>query len=252
MAFFAEIGDDELSIKIINSLAKERVERSFLRQTRHAPTSISVALNYRGDRVLFAQHAQREHNFDFSGVSASLIYLTSMGREWQRPYRKVLKHALSKHIPIAFNPGSLQMSEGRDTLRQVLRHTFLLFVNKEEAELLVSGKETLKDTDAYKEELLFALQRFGPRMVVLTDGKHGSLAIDEFRRVYRCGMAKGKLVERTGAGDGYTAGFLGAMLSGECLPDAMQWGSVNAASVIGQIGSQAGLLTRDEIKRRIK
>jgi ribokinase len=252
VAFFAEIGDDELSIKIINSLAKEHVERSFIRHTKNFSTSISVALNYKNDRVLFAQHTRRDHEFDFEGVDADLIYLTSMGEEWQKPYRKLLKYALKKRIPIAFNPGSVQLSEGGDTVRQILRHTFLLFVNKEEAEILLYGKESSKDTPEYREVLLNELQRIGVRMIVLTDGAKGSWAMDEFGRIHMQGLVKGKVVERTGAGDGYTSGFLGAMLSGRCVPDAMVWGATNATAVVGAIGAQAGLLTREEMKEKIK
>ena len=251
IAFFAEIGDDELSIKIINSLAKEKVERSFIRHTKNAPTSLSVALNYKGDRVLFVQHSRREHDFEFDGVEANLIYLTSMGEEWQRPYRKLLQHSLKHRIPLAFNPGSVQLSEGRDTVRQILRNTFILFVNKEEAEMLLHGKQTNQDTPEYKEELMKALQDIGVRIVVLTDGARGSLVMDEFRRLYTQGIVPGKVVERTGAGDGYTTGFLGAMLSGCSIPEAMLWGATNATAVVAKIGAQAGLLTREEMKEKI-
>jgi ribokinase len=59
------------------------------------------------------------------------------------------------------------------------------------------------------------------------------------------------VVERTGCGDAYASGFLSAVMNNQVIPEAMRWGTANAASVIGRVGSQAGLLTRTEIDKML-
>src|SRR5439155_24969505 len=65
----SEIGDDELSIKIRNSLAKEQVERLLMIQTP-GPSSFSVIINFKGDRTVFVQDVERQHNFAFDEITA--------------------------------------------------------------------------------------------------------------------------------------------------------------------------------------
>jgi ribokinase len=65
-------------------------------------------------------------------------------------------------------------------------------------------------------------------------------------------MYPGEVVERTGAGDAFAAGFLAAAQRAQGLPDSMLWGSINASSVVSHIGSQAGLLKKDEMEEFLK
>src|SRR6266498_4880432 len=76
----SEIGDDEFSIKVRNWLAKENIERLLVKQTPGA-TSFSVIINFSGDRTLFVQDVEREHEFDFGDIVTPFVYLTSLGKE---------------------------------------------------------------------------------------------------------------------------------------------------------------------------
>jgi sugar/nucleoside kinase (ribokinase family) len=144
------------------------------------------------------------------------------------------------------------MYEGRETIESVLKKTDYLFVNKEEAEQLRSGKkhEKTSNENAYLRKLLVDLQKTGARIVVITNGKHGSYSCDEKGDFYFRGMHPGKVVERTGAGDAFSSGFLAATINGLSIPKAMDWGSANAASVVGKIGAEAGLLTKHEMEEK--
>jgi sugar/nucleoside kinase (ribokinase family) len=54
--------------------------------------------------------------------------------------------------------------------------------------------------------------------------------------------------ERTGAGDAFGSGCLSALIKGKDITEALLWGTVNSASVIGYVGAQRGLLKEDEMK----
>jgi sugar/nucleoside kinase (ribokinase family) len=246
-----EIGDDELSLKIRNWLVHDNIERLLIKQTTGAASSFAVIINYLGDRTIFVEDVEREHDFDFEEVTTPFVFLTSLGNEWKKPYHKVLDFVRANESMLAFNPGSRQLREGKDVVHEVLQVTNILFLNKEEAELLLFDKESEKRGREYCTELLTALQKLGPQTVVLTDGKHGSYARSDHQEVYHHGLTEGKIVERTGAGDGYTAGFIAASMYGLSVPKAMEWGSYNASSVVSMIGAEPGLLTKEQMEAKV-
>jgi ribokinase len=253
-ALCSEIGDDEFDLKIRNQLALENIDRSHMIHTKNAPSSFSVIINFKGERTIFMQRMQREHNFRFDDLSTKYVFLTSLEKEWRRPYKQVLALLVKKGCKLVFNPGTLQLHEGKDIILEILEHTDILFVNKEEAEELIFGHEKRKRDNEIKyiRELLVKLQKMGAGTAVVTNGRYGSHAIDEYGNFYHEGLFPGEVVERTGAGDAYTTGFMAATAYEMSIKEAMKWGSVNSASVVGKVGATAGLLDRKEMEKRAK
>lgn len=248
-----ETGDDEFSIKIRNSLAKENIERLLMIQ-RPGASRFSVIINFKGERTIFSEHIERENNFHLNEVLTKYIYFTSLSKRWEEPYKKILDFALENNIKIAFNPGSPQLREGNDTVREVLKNTEILFLNKQEAELILFHHYGHKDDEGedYIKRLAIKLQNVGVKIVVITDGKEGSYCLSESGEFMHQKMFPGKAIERTGAGDSYATGFLAATIYELSIKERMLWGSANAASVVEQIGAETGLLTRQEIEEKIK
>ena len=65
-------------------------------------------------------------------------------------------------------------------------------------------------------------------------------------------IIKVEVVEKTGAGDAYTAGFLAATLNNQPIEEAMHWGALDSASVIQKTGAEDGLLTKLELEEKLK
>jgi sugar/nucleoside kinase (ribokinase family) len=118
--------------------------------------------------------------------------------------------------------------------------------------MLLFDTSTEKNDKNYVIELLGGLQKLGPKVVIITDGKRGSYALSEDGESYWHGLNEGKVVERTGAGDAYTAGFLAAIFNHLSVPKAMEWGGYNATSVVGQIGAETGLLTKEKMEEEVE
>ena len=252
---YAEIGKDEFSGKILDKLKAENINTDLLLQNDKEKTSLSVILTYNGERTILSEHIQRDHNFNFQDKETNLIYLTSLGEVWEKAYKKALDFVENKKIKLAFNPGTLQIEKRDKLIMDIIEKTDYLFVNKEEAEELLYGKELgleIKDDKSLVKKLLFGLKSLGAKNVVITDSNNGSYSEDEKNEIYYLGILKEKVVEKTGAGDSYTAGFLAAILNGLSITDAMVWGTLNATSVVGKIGAQEGLLTKSEILDKIK
>lgn len=246
----AEIGTDEFAQKILNGLQKDHVDTTYLIQTPGAASSFAMALNVGQDRTLFVEHVHRKHEFAVSSMTPKWIYVTSLGEEWQKPYEAVLALVQDKNIHVAFNPGTRQLLEENSVIKALLEKTDILCVNKEEARKIISfygGK-----TGDLEKDLIQNIKTIGPKIISLTDGNKGAWSNDEEGEVYTMLPIDTPIVERTGAGDAYATAFVAAQMSGETVPTAMQWGSLNAAAVIGSIGAQEGLLRKDELLKNLQ
>ncbi|OGH19583.1 MAG: hypothetical protein A3D74_01870 [Candidatus Levybacteria bacterium RIFCSPHIGHO2_02_FULL_37_13] len=250
----AEIGSDEFTQKIVNSLKKENVNTDLLKITIGQASSFSVIINFKSERTIFSEHVRRKHDFVLDNITTKLVYLTSLGLEWENAYFKTVAFVKKSGCKLAFNPGTLQIEEGYKKIADVLSITDMLFVNKEEAtkisnfQFLISNE---KDDKEIIKELLIKLQKLGPKIVVITDGKNGAYAIDQDRKIYKKEADQSRIVERTGAGDAFSSGFISAMLHNLSINDAMHWGTANASSVIEQVGAQKGLLRIPQIKKKL-
>lgn len=254
-ALFTEIGDDEFSDKIFHELARDNIDRSHVVQAKNTQSSFSVVIDYKGERTIFCLRTQRENDFHFDDISSRYIFLTSLEKEWQKSYKRALSYIEKKGGKLIYNPGTTQLrEEGREVVLHTLGHSDILFVNKEEAEILALGHERriIDNERDYIHELLVKLKRMGPKLVVITNGRRGSHAIDEQGNLYFQGLCESIVVERTGAGDAYTTGFLAATIYGKPVKEAMLWGAVDAASVVEKVGANTGLLQMDVLEKRVR
>jgi ribokinase len=248
----AEIGKDEFSQKILGKLEKENINTDFLSQT-DKETSISIGLNYKGDRTLFTEHVQRDHNFNFENLQTKFIYLTSLGNIWEITYKQVVDYKKANNIKLAFNPGTIQLEKKGKVFMDVLEHTDYLFVNRQEAEEILYGKvlDLKAENNREMNKLLYGLKSLGAKNAIITDSENGSFVQDENNNYHHLGIEKVEVIEKTGAGDAYTAGFLSAILSEKEIKEAMRWGTLDSASVVQKIGAEEGLLKKSELEERL-
>lgn len=248
----AEIGDDDFADKIIKDLKNERVSDQFLVQTKGAGSSFSMILSMKKDRTIFSQHVKRKHHFDFENLSTEWIYLTSLGEDWHKAYKDTYAFVKKHPVKLAFSPGTAQLKEGRESFEELLSVTDILFVNREEGEIIAYGQE-YEDGPSRKpiDHLLHDLNKLGPKIVSVTDGTRGSYALDQLDNVLSQGLLPSRVVEKTGVGDAYAAGFLAGIIHRKPVIKAMKWGAANSSSVVEHIGATVGVLTLPEMERRI-
>ncbi|RJQ38405.1 carbohydrate kinase family protein [Candidatus Microgenomates bacterium] len=260
-AFVSELGDDEFANVIFKGLQKENVSPDFINKTAGLGTNFAVILTFEHDKVLFARHLPRNHEFSFENVSTKWVYLTSMGKEWKQAYQKTLDYVRKTGAKLAFNPGTTQIEEGFENFKEAVALSDILFVNKQEAlEIfnfnppapIVSGPAggAIFNEETFR-EILLKIKEKGPKVVVITDNNNGSYAVDENGKIYHIEVFPGVAIQKTGAGDAYTSGFISARIDGKDVKEAMKWGAINAAFVVQKIGAQAGLLSREEIERKL-
>ena len=145
---------------------------------------------------------------------------------------KIVSYATKNDVKIMMNPSGVELADSRK-LKPILEDVEVLSVNKEEAQELVSG-ETL-------EELVRHLTRYCP-VVLVSDGPNGVVATDS-KTIIRAGMYEDvKVVDRLGAGDAFSSGFLSQWALGKSLKDSVVFASANSTSVVTKIGAKTGIL----------
>ena len=77
---------------------------------------------------------------------------------------------------------------------------------------------------------------FGPKLVIVTMGKKGSMVYDG-NNFYRFGIISCDVVDTLGAGDSYIAGFLYGILNGQSIEESMELGARNSAKTLGYWGA---------------
>lgn len=239
------LGADNVGEMIVKRLKDEAVDATYIIQQPATSSNYSTIINYSGERTIFVYHAPRSYEFPVKLPTPPWVYLTSMGESF-RPFFIHMADWIRKspQIKLAFNPGSWQMRANFEDIKDIISLTYLIFVNREEAEKLTG----LGESSGKERELLIALSKLGPKISVITDGSKGSFAYDNVNgKFFKVGVLPVDAYERTGAGDAFGSGMLAALIHGKAIEEALIWGTCNSASVIGYTGSQRGLLKFDEM-----
>lgn len=244
-AIWTILGQDPAGDEVFATLRRERVAAAFVKRDRTAPTNQAFVINFQGERTILVHHNPRRYVLP-PLLAGRWLYLTSMGEGSEKIFPSLLKYLKNNQVKLAFNPGTFQLKLGAQGLKVVLGRTDTLFLNVEEGARLLN-----RPAEREAHVITQGLQKLGAKIVVLTNGPvgaHAALANDCWQMPIR---QDAPVVERTGAGDSFASGFLAAILHGETVPEALRWGTLNAASVIGKIGPQAGLLTLREMKNQL-
>lgn len=237
------LGDDDIGNRIVETLKKEQVDTTFVIQQPSTTSNYSTVINYSGERTILTYKAPRSYEFPVQLPATAWVYLTSMGESFG-PFYNHLVDWLGKNqnVKLAFNPGSRQIRAGVEALKGILEATHIVYVNRKEAEELTG----MKDSQNKEKELLKALSGLGPKISIITDGANGSFVFDG-QKYIKAGVLPVDAYERTGAGDAFGVGCLSALIKGKTFEEALLWGTVSSASVIGFVGPQKGLLKEEEM-----
>lgn len=245
-AIYTNLGDDDQGKKIQEELLKQGVDNAYIQVNRGKTSNLSVVLTFQGERTIFVYHQDWFYNLP-NLDNSKWVYLTSMAQTFtdSNIMDEVYHYILKSKAKLAFGPGTFQLKANIKRFPKILDNCELLIVNMTEAKQILGAdaKEVLNPQDA-----LSKLHLLGPKTVVITDGEEGSYGSDGSQN-YKAGVLTTRVIERTGAGDAYSAGLICALNSNETFGEAMVWGTINAGHIVAESGTQKALLTKEELIR---
>jgi len=137
---------------------------------------------------------------------------------------------------VLLNPAPMPEAGLPDAL---LQHVDILTPNEGELRALAPDAATLEDAAA-------RVRARGPRLVVVTRGRHGAAAFTPDGRLDLPAVAV-PAVDTVGAGDCFSACLAVALGEGRSLADALRFAVAAAGLSTTRPGAQAGMPTREEI-----
>jgi 2-dehydro-3-deoxygluconokinase len=156
---------------------------------------------------------------------------------------EAVKLAKKNNLIISFDPNiRLKMwtkEEAKNYIEKLLPYVDILLIGDEEIEIL------LGDTNI--EEAIKVFHNKGIEKVIVKKGAKGAIGSDG-KNIYDIEAIKPKaLVDTVGAGDGFAAGFLTALLKGKSLEDCVRFANAVGSLVVGVEGDNEGLPYYDDV-----
>jgi len=230
--YIGKIGDDENGRKIFDSLKRERIK--FLgKKEKGRLTGCSIVLDSKGgERTILTYKGINDDVSmkDIKKFKTRWLYFSSSKGKSLQTKKELVKTLKKRGTRIAFNPSAYLIKE--ENLSLILKLTDILILNKEEARMLVGHDE---------KDLLKGLYKLGPKINVITD-KNKMISCYDGNRKYFLKPNKIEVIERTGAGDAFSSGFVAGQIAGKSIEDSLKIGLRESESVIQHFGAKNNLL----------
>ena len=292
VAAYLPVADDEAGKLVLADLTARGIDTSQVAHTTTHPTGVSFIVKaHELDRTILVHRGANGH-MDSASIpleaiaAADQLYLTSLGGTSSALLKPIVAHAKQHNVPVAVNPGSGQLSDGVQALKECLSSIDTLIMNGAEAKqfmiALVESDDVYKrtlmsgykgkycpiDTDMAEpcllqyptphEDMRFSTRKFfqevlklGPSTVVITNGANGVYAARQ-DAIYFHQAVDTTIVDTVGAGDAFGSTFVASLARGDELTAAMRFGILNSTSVIGKLGAKDGLSTFEQLERASK
>lgn len=236
-ACLTKVGLDSAGREIIHQLEREEISTILVKKNAKHHTGYSALLKpYSGERTILVHRGASlffdQVDFNLSHIKTDWLLLTSLNGDL-KAMTQLVEWAKQNDVKIAINPGLAELKKPH-RLQKILAQADIVILNRDEAELLMG----YNDPDT----LLIRARDNGISTLVMTDGRRGAWALQGGFN-YSCGIyKKSRVIDRTGGGDAFCAGFVAATMRGGGIEEGLTLGSANATSVLGYIGAKAGIL----------
>ena len=230
------LGDDAYGRQVIQMLADEGVDVSYIWAGKDRQTVLCVVVTDRAGQHVFLGIKDDKLPERCPQVwkkiipQARSIFTTGYTlRDLLHPQDSVelLQIGKKNNIPVFFDPGpSIEFIPDK-TLQEALQATEVLLLTTEEAQFLVDSEGV---------EASLELLNYGPSVVVLKMGGAGCLVSSAKQTIHHPGFDI-EVVDTVGAGDSFVAAFIAAYLRGGDLRDCAAVGNAMGAAVASTRGA---------------
>jgi len=236
VGFIGKVCDDDLGAKYEEGLKKEKVEYFYSKKKEELPTGTCLILiTPDSERTMctFLGTAGKinENDVSSSAIKQSEIILLE-GYLWDegKP-KKAFDKAINNANKVAMSLSDQFCVDRHKShfLDLVKNKLDITFANEQEIISLIDAKH-------FDEVINFSKEL--KKIIVLTRGEKGAIAI-QGNDVVECGIKKDlKIVDLTGAGDLFAAGFLHGHVNNLSLKESLEKGTEMSSKVIQQIGAR--------------
>tara|TARA_B100000676_G_C17949467_1_gene771201 strand:- start:288 stop:1217 length:930 start_codon:yes stop_codon:yes gene_type:complete len=236
VGFIGKISDDEFGSDYENGLIKENVAYFYSKKKEKLPTGtclILVTPDSERTMCTFLGTAGKINENDVSTEAikkSEIIFLEGYLWDEGEP-KKAFDKAINDANKVAMSLSDLFCVDRHKThfLNLVKNKLDITFANEQEITSLIEANN-FNDVINFSKNL--------NKLVVVTRGEKGAIAING-EEVVECEVQKNlKIVDLTGAGDLFAAGFLHGYINNLSIRESLQRGTEMSSKVIQQIGAR--------------
>jgi sugar/nucleoside kinase (ribokinase family) len=242
-----KVGKDGFGDFVINNLQRNNVDTRGIRRSDEANTSLTfVMIAPDGERSFLhyigANGTIKYEDIDFSLIEECKIlhiggFFLMPGFDGE-PTARVLKRAKEMGVTVSLDTAWDSRGNWMKLLEPCLPYVDIFLPSIEEAKML-SGKEEPREISDF-------FLDYGIEVVGLKMGEEGSYVRTKDEEV-REPAYKVDVVDATGAGDAFAAGFLAGYIMGWDLRRCVKLANATGAACVTAIGTTAGIKDLDQV-----
>ncbi len=245
VGFIGKVANDREGKMLIEDFRKESVdEKGVIRSRKGRSGTVMGFVDQKGGRALYVDPGVND-TITFNEINkeyafkSQFLHLTSFVGKKSFETQKKLLEALPSTVKVSLDPGELYARKGMKILKPIIKRTFVLMPNHNEIKLLTKKTE-------YREGAKSLIKK-GAKIVAIKLGSRGCYVTDG-KESHHIKAFKVKVVDTTGAGDAFCAGFLYGLLKGKSLYECGEIGNFVASRCIMKIGARPGLPRFQDLK----
>ena len=236
VGFIGKVNDDELGSKYEDGLKQENVKYIYSKKKEELPTGTCLILVTPDSERTMCTFLGTAGKINENDVSSDAIKKSEMifleGYLWDEGEPK---KAFEKAIQSA-NKVAMSLSDQFCVDRHKIH--FLELVKNKLDITFANEQEIMSLIDAKSFDEVINFSKSLGKIIVLTRGEKGAVAING-DKVVECGIKEGlKIVDLTGAGDLFAAGFLNGYINNLSLKESLDKGTEMSSKIIQKIGAR--------------
>lgn len=241
------IGHDELGNFVVNTMTHYGIDTSNLVRKSGVQTSATMLpIRPNGERpALHVPGANHELLFDDLNLdaikNARILHLGGtclMSKFDGEPTVRVLKFAKEHGVTVTFDLVAIDSPQLMNLIQPLLPYIDYFMPSLDEARMMTKLQDRQKVIDYFLDR--------GVAHTVFKMGANGSIIASKQIGELRLPAYRVPVVDTTGCGDAYCAGFIVGLLKGWNLEEAGRLGTAASALVATGLGSDAGIVNLDE------
>ncbi len=245
VGYIGKVGCDREGNVLIKDFCNEGVNIDGVIRAEHGKSGVVMGfVDKKGARALYVDPGVND-NINIDEVNAryaaqaQFLHLTSFVGEESLQTQKKLLDAVPDSTKVSFDPGALYARKGYLALEPIIRKTHVLMPNILELTILTGEISYRKGADIMIEKgVKIVAVKLGGDGCYITDG-HEQHLIRPF---------KVDVMDTTGAGDAFCAGFLYGLVKDKSLLECGTLGNFVASRCIVKMGARAGLPATEDLE----
>jgi len=245
VGFIGKVANDREGKMLLEDFRREGVNTKGIIKTKTGRSGTVMGfVDEKGERALYVDPGVND-TISFEEIDtgyacqAKFVHLTSFVGEMSFETQKRLVENLSEDVKVSLDPGELYARRGIKALNPILKRTFVFMPNSRELTLLTGMEDYVKGAEK--------LLELGVKVVAVKLGGRGCYVTDG-RESHHVEAFKVQIVDTTGAGDAFCAGFLYGLLNGKSLKECAKLGNFVASRCIMKLGARTGLPRLEDLK----